>query len=457
MSGARGQHVKRFGASPAGGSLATRLSPPYNKNVVKRFRPARLLIASSILFAVALVASAQQRRDVFVQSRLIPAIAYDTTDTNDPIARVNKRLADGSLTLKFEPGNGGYLRSALAALELPVESQGLVFSQTSFQGSLVNVRNPRAVYFNDTTSLGWIRGSDMIEVAAQDPRQGVIFYYLKQEATDKPRFQRSNDCLACHLSWDTLGVPGLMVQSVHPLPDENSYVNGYSNNHASPWSQRFGGWFVTGSYGRVSHLGNVSVMPEDKGKLKVPDTRALASVEGLFDLKEFPTPHSDVVALLVLAHQVGMTNHLTRLGWEARVAAATPTEDARARVKEAANDFVDYLLFIDEEPLRAPVRGTSGFAEAFAARGPKDSKGRTLHALDLRTHLLKYPCSYLIYSEAFDALPATAKEAVYARMWQILSGAETNRRYQRLKPADRTAIIEILRETKPDLPAQFRG
>jgi hypothetical protein len=118
---------------------------------------------------------------------------------------------------------------------------------------------------------------------------------------------------------------------------------------------------------------------------------------------------------------------------------------------------VDYLLFVDEEPLRAPVKGTSGFAEKFAGQGPKDSKGRSLHALDLQTRLLKYPCSYMIYSEAFDALPAAAREAVYSRMWRILSGAETNRRYAILKPADRTAIIEILRETKPDLPAYWRG
>lgn len=422
---------------------------------MRRFTP--LLAVSALVFAATLVVTAQ-RRDVFVQSRLIPAIAYDTTDGNDAIARVNKRLADGSLTLKFDRENGGYLHSALGALALPVESQGLVFSKTSFQGELVNVRNPRAIYFNDTTALGWIRGSDMLEAASLDARQGVLFYYLKQEATGRPRFQRSNECLACHLSWDTLGVPGLMVQSVNPLPDETSYVVGFSNNHASPWSQRFGGWFVTGAYGRAPHMGNVSVMPEDKGKLKVPDTRALATVEGLFDLKQYPTPHSDVVSLLVLAHQVGMTNHLTRLGWEARVAATKPSDaDARARVKEAAQDFVDYLLFVDEEPLRGPVRGTSGFAEKFSAQGPKDSKGRSLHALDLQTRLLKYPCSYLIYTDAFDALLPAAKEAVYSRMWQILSGAETNRRYTRLKPADRTAVIEILRETKPDLPAYFRG
>ncbi len=406
------------------------------------------------MFASALAVSAQ-RRDVFVLSRLIPAIAYDTAATTDPVARLNTRLDDGSVTLKFEPDNG-YLRSALSALDIPIDSQGLVFSQTSFQGPLIHVRNPRAVYFNDTTSLGWVRGSDMIEVAAQDARQGVVFYYLTQEATARPRFKRSNECLACHLSWDTLGVPGLMVQSVNPLPDEYSYVVGFNNNHSSPFSQRFGGWFVTGSYGRIRHMGNITVMPQDKGKLQVPDPRELASVQGLFDLKGFPSVHSDVAALLVLAHQAAMTNHLTRLGWEARVAEATPSEDARARVKEAAQDVVDYMLFVDEEPLRAPVKGTSGFTERFSGLGPRDSKGRSLHALDLQTRLLKYPCSYMIYTEAFDALPAAARDAVYARMWRVLSGAETGRRYAQLKPADRTAVIDILRETKRDLPASWR-
>src|SRR5215216_5901753 len=142
------------------------------KKTMRMALPVRLLTISGLVFAAVFVASAQ-RRDVFVQSRLIPAIAYDTTDGNDAIARVNNRLADGSLTLNFDPANGGYLRSALTALELPVESQGLVFSKTSFQGDLVNVRNPRAIYFNDTTALGWIRGSEMIEAASLDARQGV--------------------------------------------------------------------------------------------------------------------------------------------------------------------------------------------------------------------------------------------------------------------------------------------
>jgi len=419
--------------------------------------PSRLVAAAALVFTAGLAAaiSADQRRDVFVESRLHPAIDYDKASTDDPIARVNKKLASGAIKLAYQPDNG-YLRSVLEALNIPVESQSLVFSQTSFEGSLINVKNPRALYFNDTTAVGWVRGSDILELAAQDPKQGVIFYVLKQTNTAAPRFQRSNECLACHLNWENLGVPGFMVQSVNPLPDEYSYVVGFNNNHASPFSQRFGGWFVTGSYGGIRHMGNIPVMPEDKGKLNLPNRFALASVQGLFDPKGYLSAQSDIVALLVLAHQAQMVNHITRLGWEARVAAAKPTDDARARVKEAAQDFVDYMLFVDEEPLRAPVKGTSGFAEKFAAQGPKDSKGRSLHDLDLQTRLLKYPCSYLIYSEAFDALPAAAKDAVYARMWQVLSGAETGKRYVHLKGADRTAIVEILRDTKKDLPASWR-
>jgi hypothetical protein len=270
--------------------------------------------------------------------------------------------------------------------------------------------------------------------------------------------KRNNDCLACHLSWDTLGVPGLMVESVHPLPDEISYVNGYTTIHASPLEQRWGGWWVTGNHGGVRHMGNIPVMPEDKGKLKLASpTRVLATVDGQFDLAGYPTPYSDVVAQMVLAHQLRMTNMLTRVGWEARVAAAAPSADASARVREAASDLVDYLLFVDESPFVGAMQGSSGFAEWFAKQGPRDPQGRSLRDFDLRRRLFKYPCSYMIYTPAFDALPANAKDAVYTRMWDVLSGREKKQPYaSRLPLADRQAIIQILRATKKDLPAYIQ-
>ncbi len=404
------------------------------------------------------VGAMAQRRDVFIASRDHAAIRYSTAEATDPVSALNRRLKAGQATLKFEPGSG-YLRSLLAALDVPIESQALVFSKTSFQASHINYRNPRAVYFNDTVAVGWVRGGEILEIAAQDPSQGVIFYALDQEQRPAPMPKRDNDCLACHLSWDSLGVPGLLVESVHPLPDEISYVNGYNTVHASPLDQRWGGWWVTGNHGGARHLGNIPVMPEDKGKSKLVNPRqVLNTVEGQFDLAGYPTPYSDVVAQLVLAHQARMTNMITRAGWEARLAAATPSADATARVREAASDLVDYLLFVDEAPFVGPMQGSSGFAEWFVKQGPRDQQGRSLRDFDLRRRLFKYPCSYMIYTDAFDTLPAAAKDAVYARMWEVLSGREKRAPYStRFTAADRQAIVQILRATKKDLPAYFQS
>lgn len=413
------------------------------------------LRASLTLFLVAFgLTVGAQRRDVFVESRDHPAIEYSSGAVSDQVAALDARLENGSASLAYDESNG-YLRALLEALKLPVQSQMLVFSQTSFQAPLLRMHNPRAIFFNDTVAVGFVRGGTILEVAAQDPVQGVIFYELPQSAAVPPRFRRNNDCLACHLSWETLGVPGLTEQSVYPLPDENSYVNGFTTVQGSPLEQRWGGWWVTGNHGGAAHMGNVPVMPFDKASRIANPTRVLTSVEGFFDLKGYPTPYSDVVALLVLAHQTQMTNLITRVGWEARLAAAAPSRDASARVTEAARDLVDYMLFIDEAPLAGPVIGTSGFTEEFAARGPRDGEGRSLRDFDLKRRLFRYPCSYMIYTPAFDHLPPPARDAVYQRLWEVLSGRDTDHRYARLSPADRQAIVGILRATKPDLPSYF--
>jgi len=180
----------------------------------------------------------------------------------------------------------------------------------------------------------------------------------------------------------------------------------------------------------------------------------LKSLDSEIDAARFPAKSSDVVALMVLDHQAHMMNLITRTGWEARLAQNRDPKQM-ARVEEAAVDLVDYLLFVYEAPLTSPVHGTSGFAEAFTARGPVDAKGRSLRQLDLNRRLLKYPCSYMIYSDAFDAMPMLAKNAVYRRLWRVLSGAEHNEPYSHVSAADRTAILEILRATKKELPDYF--
>lgn len=168
----------------------------------------------------------------------------------------------------------------------------------------------------------------------------------------------------------------------------------------------------------------------------------LESLQGLLDSPAYPTPYSDVVALMVFEHQMHMMNLLTRAGWEARM----PHPDLR----DIAAEVVDYLLFVDEWPLSSPVEGTSGFAAKFASEGPRDSRGRSLREFDLQHRLMRYPCSYMIYTPAFDGLPDELKTAIYRRMSDVLTGKEKDSKYARLSPADREAVIEILRDTKPE-------
>ena len=174
-----------------------------------------------------------------------------------------------------------------------------------------------------------------------------------------------------------------------------------------------------------------------------------------------------IVALMVFEHQMRMINLITRIGWETRVAlsaerlnprtgAAPDRRDLPQNLREGISEFVDYLLFIDEAPLAGKVEGTSGFTAKFAARSPRDGKGRSLRQFDLERRLMRYPCSYMIHAEAFDGLPAAAKDAIYTRMWQVLSGEERDARYSRLTIPDRRAIVEILLDTKKDLPAWFK-
>jgi hypothetical protein len=190
----------------------------------------------------------------------------------------------------------------------------------------------------------------------------------------------------------------------------------------------------------------------------------LASIAGsaVAEPSVYLSPQSDVTALLVLNHQTQAMNLLTWLGWQTRVALAEEPDPAPQRspaferVDDAVRELVDYFLFVDEAPLPSPVAGTSGFAARFAAAAPRDALGRSLRDLDLSTRLLRYRCSYMIYSAAFDALPAPARDRVYARLWRVLSGEEHDRRYETLSAAERRAIVDILRSTKRGLPDYFR-
>ena len=422
-----------------------------------------------LVIVTAAVSVFGQRGGAFRASRDHPAIQYTDGPVDNVIVDLNERLEMGDVNLTFD-GSSGYLTSVLDALDVPIQSQLLVFSPTSFQQEFIRFDNPRAVFFADDIAVGWVRGAEVLELAAQDREQGTMFYTLAQSETAAPRFERSENCLACHLSWDTLGVPGLQVLSMFPMPkDRNAYASGHVTDHRSRLQDRWGGWYVTGAHGGVAHMGNVEVVDVDDPQATfgiVPEE--IDSVEGAFELDGYPSVYSDIVALMVLEHQAHLTNLITRVGWETRrmlhrEEMTTPedrgrgTDDGRFReiINDAAIELVDYLLFVDEAPLPAGIAGTSGFTEVFAERGPHDQRGRSLREFDLGDQLFRHRCSYMIYTEAFDALPRLALDAVYARLWAILSGDLTEPPYDRLSLAERRTIVEILLDTKSNLPDYF--
>jgi hypothetical protein len=402
----------------------------------------RVIAAAGMLWAAALMVATAQSRTLFPGTLdHHPAIDYRSGALADPVTALQRELAAGQASLDFD-GTPGFLRSLLARLNIPVESQMLLFSKTGIQHPFTNPDNPRALYFNDRVIVGYIPGAPMLEVASHDPRQGVIFQTLPQEVGlgTPPRFVRPDRCLTCHLSANSLGVPGILVRSMFPegtgrtRPQLGSAIV----DHRTPLEQRWGGWYVTGSHGRARHMGNAMVaVALERGEDAISDvTLNRAALDARVDRSKYPASSSDITALMVFDHQGHAMNLLTRLGWETRIALADGAADfSTGELRALVNDAADYLLFVDEPPLVAPVRGISKFAEAFSAAGPRDRNGRSLRELDLQTRLFKYRCSYMIYSPAFAALPPEARTALLARMREIL----TQRRD--------TVVQEILDET----------
>jgi hypothetical protein len=430
-----------------------------------RNRRAWLVAAISAIAAGALAGAAAAPMGQLTERPLAgalahPAIGYYTRPAHDLVAELNRHVEDGDARVTFDEDTG-YLRSVLDALHVPVESQMLVMSKTGVQGLYTGPANPRAIFFNDAVTVGYIRGAPLLELAVHDPQQGVVFYTLDQKSQPHPVFERRPACLSCHQVYSTLHVPGMVTRSVFIAPDglPLAQFGSYDPDDRTLFRQRWGGWYVTGTHGSMRHMGNAIVTNVEKREAMISDsTLNRTSLDGLFDARGYLSAHSDIAALMVFQHQAHMTNLITRVGWDARLAQYDHRLDlAGGPLRDAVNELVDYLLFVGEEPLTAAIKGTSGFAEKFAAQGPADSRGRSLRQLDLEHRLLRYPCSYMVYSAAFGGLPVDLRRAIYGRMWDVLSGRETSPKYARLSGPDRRAVVEILRETLPDLPDDFRA
>jgi hypothetical protein len=398
----------------------------------------------------------------FLQDQQV--IGYRQGPSRDPVARLQQRLDRGEAKLDYDESNG-YLTAVLRELQIPVSSQGLVFSKTSFQLHRIEPLSPRAIYFNDDAYVGWVRGGDVLELGAVDPERGGIFYVLEQTKTGRPKLIRNDECLQCHAANNTRNVPGFVVRSVYP--DDRGYpissLGSHVTDHTSPLNERWGGWYVTGTHGSERHAGNL--LFEETSRPELPESLSggnLTSLVGRFSPRGYLSPHSDIVALLVLEHQTQTHNLVTRLSYETRIAKHHQqvldealhrkteglSDSARRRIERATAELVRQLLFIGEARWRSPITGTSSFAREFTAGGRRDRLGRSLRDLDLQTRLFRYPCSYLIYSDSITALPTEARQELWRQLQEALSGKSPDESYKSIPLADRQAVIEILQETK---------
>ncbi|KAA5545572.1 hypothetical protein FYK55_05910 [Roseiconus nitratireducens] len=394
----------------------------------------------------------------------LPPINYLDAKVQDPVAVLAERMAAGDVRLQHD-ATFGYLPSLLQALEVPTNSQTLVFSKTSLQLHRISPSRPRALYFNDDVYVGYCQRGDVLEIAATDPEQGAIFYTLSQAEDDEPRFVRDRgNCLACHANSRTQDVPGYVMRSVFPDRAGRPRLGSgtFTTDIRSEFQDRWGGWYVSGNHGSMRHMGN-TIFEEDPPRI---DREAGANAEDLepfFRTDRYLEPTSDIVALMVLGHQTQMHNAIAAANYETRRAMHQSFEMNRLldrpeghlsdlalrRIDSAADKVVKQLLMCDEFTLSDPVAGSGGFAETFQARGQRDSRGRSLRDLDLETRLFKYPCSYLIHAPAFDALPDEVRNRILQRLVTILQGQGDSKDFDHLSPETRAAILEILVDTKP--------
>lgn len=393
-----------------------------------------------------------------------PAVA-GIAPAGDAVARLAARLDRGDVALgagaaAWGVHGQGVLRAVLAALDVPIDSQLLVFSKTSVQAAHISPARPRAVYFRDDVMVAHVPGTPGLELVAIDAARGPIFYALTLGAGGAPAFTASHTCLKCHHGPNTAGVPGVFVGSVVPGPlgtplrDDTAIIT----DHRTPFVERWGGWFVTARRGEPPSRANaVAARPATRESVVREVPFNVTAILRLVDPAAYLAPTSDIVALMTLEHQTQMQNLLTRVAWQARVAETVMPGTPLAYPGLAADlaDLVDYMTFADEVRLPEPVQGISTFAATFTRRGPTDHQGRSLRDFDLRTRLFRYPVSFLLLSPAFDTLPGPVRTDIYRRLYAHLTGdAPTDSGGP--TAADRRAAIAIVRDTARGVPPFWR-
>jgi len=401
-----------------------------------------------------------------------PPTHYSETAPQDEVTRLRERLERGELA--FVGDERQVLRAVLDTLQVPASSQVVVFSKTSLQRRRIRPDTPRALYFSDTVYVGWVPGG-LIEVAAIDPKLGPVFYALDPRASDPARrtFARDNDCLRCHGDHFVRDVPALIARSVVPDATGEPLLQYGTKlvDDQTPFEERWGGWFVTGYEGAMDHQGNAwAPASGDMRGFSATGSRP-SELSSFFDTSRYLTGTSDVVALLVMEHQMAMQNSLTAASQRCQKmlvyqksllkAFKEPETDAlvydsvKSVFTSAAEEVVDHLLFRDAAPVPPGVTGLPAFLGDFTKGAPRSASGHALKDLQLRDRLFSNRCSFLIYSDTFAALPEQLKGLIFERLYEALHDTHADGRYGYLEVNEKIRIYEILLETHPDARARW--
>lgn len=396
-------------------------------------------------------------------------VYYSRTEATNRVTELAALFDTGELNGKMM-SDREFLDFLLKHFGVSPASQVLVFSKTSLQIDLISPPTPRAIYFGPDAYIGWVPGG-LMEMAIQDPKLGMVFYRIHPPRLGTPSFIRDEDCLSCHGGSRSLSVPGVMIRSV--FPDEDGHPIGsagsFNVHHDTPISQRWGGWYVTGEHGEMPHMGNriAEETPEGRVVMRSGDFLNLTRLDDLVPTRAFPSPGSDIVALMVLEHQVRMHNLLNRATLETRLAlhreavmdeffgdtSDTYSDTTERILDRQAEEVVDYLLFRDEAPLPEDgITGDPAFTKAFRKMARDDRDGRSLRDFQLVDRLFKHRCSYMIYSQAFQDMPAEVKERVWKRLHDVLTAPEPPETLAYLSELERQRIHQILADTLAGLP-----
>lgn len=384
-----------------------------------------------------------------------PVMNYADAETHDAVSLLFEDIEAGRIELEYR-GPRGYLESLLTLLNIDDSSQLLVFSKTARKSRFVTPETPRALYFNDEIYVGYIPDTNTLEIASMDPNLGPVFFDIPQDVETTMELSRQTSrCLRCH---DTMsntggGTPRFMMSS--RLVDTNGEIASHEVSvimqDSTPLKQRWGGWYVTGLHGEQETMGNLMF----EGQVTSVSEIDLLANGNKIDLSEwvntspYLTEHSDIVALLVIQHQIEVQNTMTKAAWDYRQLLAEEGAVSAEKVAELALPLLDALLMKNEAPLGDEIQGFSGFTEYFQNLGPFDDNMRSLRDLDLKQRVFKYPLSYLIYTDAFAALPEALHSYLVETIYEVLSTEEDNPDYAYMDAETRTAILEIINATAP--------